>query len=210
MFQQAHGFMWPEQAVSDCKRYVDSAAHLEKSIGHCASKTIAVQAGGHCGTWPKYLAGRFEHVYTFEPYWLNFLALNRNVEEQNVFRFQAALGDGWTPVYLVPHPGNIGGNHITEREGKGIMVPQMTIDNLGLLACDLIVLDVEGSELQALLGARQTIQKYHPVLHLEMKGRIEKYARGLTSHLKAFLSSYGYKQVGEVGHDIIYKSTRST
>ena len=202
--QEAHGFYWPEQAISYCKRYVTSVKHLDKSMAKCAEFNVAVQAGGHCGTWPKYLAQYFDHVYTFEPFHQNFIALNRNVEEENVYRFQAALGDiPWT-ARLVPHPGNIGGNHVTEREDKGVLVPQLTIDDLGLQACDLLVLDVEGSELKALLGARATLKEFKPVLHLEVKGRIEKYDRGTTEHLNHLLSQYGYERVAEVGHDSIY------
>lgn len=203
--QQAHGFVWPEQALSYCKRYVQSASDLDKSIKHTRHKRVALQAGGHCGTWPKYLAARFEHVYTFEPYYENFAALVQNVPEPNVYKFQAALGDVAEPVYLVPHPGNIGGNHVSAKH-KGIIVPQLAIDDMGLTECDLLVLDIEGSELMALLGARRTLRELKPVLHLELKGRIEKYDRGSTQHLKDLLGGYGYEQVDEVAHDTIFVS----
>lgn len=50
---------------------------------------------------------------------------------------------------------------------KAHKVRTMSIDQLGLKACDLIKLDVEGMELQALEGARATIVGYRPVVYVE-------------------------------------------
>src|SRR5690242_8826641 len=56
-------------------------------------RTIAVQAGGNLGLFPKFLAHHFAHVYTFEPSADLFPLLCRNAPETNISRFQAALSD---------------------------------------------------------------------------------------------------------------------
>jgi hypothetical protein len=73
-----------------------------------------------------------------------------------------------------------------------------------LPACDLIVLDTEGSELAAIRGARRTIEQFWPVLHLEMWKSIEKYGRGKTSDLQQMLREWGYVEAEKLGKDIIY------
>lgn len=199
-FAAAHGFWWPGGAEEYGKRYVRRAQHLDKAIKMCPKRRSVVQAGGHVGVWPKYLANHFMSVYTFEPEYMNFTALNRNVPERHVFKMQAALGYERERVNLVIHPANIGGHHI---KGDGF-IPQIRIDDLGLKDCDLIVLDIEGSELDAIRGAEKTINLSHPVLHLELKGHIEKYKRGSTEDLVALLHKLGYEKRLEIGDDSIF------
>lgn len=47
-------------------------------------------------------------------------------------------------------------------------VPLVTIDAIGLPRCDLIQLDIEGMEIDALAGAQQTIARCRPLLYLEV------------------------------------------
>jgi tRNA G37 N-methylase Trm5 len=50
---------------------------------------------------------------------------------------------------------------------KGFATNEITIDALGLDACRLIKVDVDGNELDVLRSAEQTIKKFRPVLYLE-------------------------------------------
>lgn len=199
-FKAAHGFFWPRGAEAYGKRYVRRAQNMDVAIKLCPKRRTVIQAGGHVGVWPKYLAAQFMQVYTFEPEHMNFIALCRNVTEKHVYRLQAALGNEHKPVHLVIHPQNIGGHHV---RGPGL-VPQLKIDDLGLDNVDMIVLDIEGSELDAIRGAEKTIEMTHPVLHLEMKGHIEKYKRGTTKELQQLLKSWGYRKAKEVGDDTVF------
>lgn len=195
-------FVWPsKEAKKYGDRYIYRTRDLEPAINLCTKRRSAVQAGGHVGVWPKFLSRFFGQVYTFEPDLANFLALNRNCPETHIYRAQAALGNVHLPIDLTVHPNNIGGHHVNGSEG---WIPQFRIDDLGLKDCDLIVLDVEGSELDAIRGAVATIDRSSPVLHLEMRGHIEKYKRGTTQELKDLLTELGYSLAKQVNNDSVY------
>ena len=61
---------------------------------------------------------------------------------------------------------NFGGIGLgTWEQGEPVAVE--TIDGLGLEACHLIKVDVEGMEAEALAGAEQAFRRWHPVLYVE-------------------------------------------
>lgn len=160
-------------------------------------KRIAVQAGGCLGVFAKYLAAHFEHVYTFEPSPLMFPTLVWNVPEKNVTKLQMALGakremvepvcklrgnDGKTSLHC-------GMTHLIP--GKGF-VPTIKLDDIPLPVCDLIYLDVEGYELFALQGARETIIKHKPVIACEINRGIEYF--GISGDdLRTHIRLLGYR-----------------
>lgn len=164
-----------------------------------------VQAGGNCGLILSKFVEHFSIIYTFEPDPINFYCLNQNVTSQNVIKMQACLGNINRPVstqqLIRPERlHDIGGVHIV---GEGY-TPTILIDNLNLTGCDLIQLDVEGYELNALLGAIETIKKYKPVLCIEF---CEKWLNRYDSNsdkLFEFINQLGYIQIEEYGVDKIF------
>jgi FkbM family methyltransferase len=72
-------------------------------------------------------------------------------------------------------------------ESSGI-VEAVTVDDLvrrfALNRVDWIKLHVEGAEVEVLKGAKQSIQRFHPVLFIEMHGTLHS--------LEAFLPRFGY------------------
>jgi FkbM family methyltransferase len=70
-----------------------------------------------------------------------------------------------------------------------------TIDGMGLARIDLIKLDVEGMELEALAGARESLAKFRPLLHLE-------WIKSDVDALLAFLDEAGY-DVWKVDHNLL-------
>lgn len=130
-----------------------------------------MQAGGHCGVWANRLARSFTVVWTIEPDLENYLCMARNLVP-NVQPIWAALGDKpGGGVGLERRPENSGA-HFINGEGR---IGVITIDELELEACDLIVLDIEGMEPLALHGAKETIERFKPVLMVEDKGLSDRY-----------------------------------
>jgi len=54
-------------------------------------------------------------------------------------------------------------------------LPMMKLDDLSLQRCDLIKIDIEGMEFDALVGADETIRRFRPVIYFE-QARPEHYA----------------------------------
>ena len=146
------------------------------------NKRIAVQAGGAMGMWAKRMAQEFEIVYTFEPTPQSFHCLVSNCPEENIVKMQAALGEkpGLIKMGDPERATNYGAFYCQ----KGGYIPTIRIDDLGLDGCDLLMLDIEGYELFALKGARETIAKYRPVIVLEDKGCSSRFGinRGALQH----------------------------
>lgn len=104
---------------------------------------------------------------TFEPNDINFECFQRNVSEANVEIYKAGLSDkaGFCRSVEGDEGQNYGALQIEEAE-EGI--PMMTIDSLNLNP-DLIQLDVEGFEENALKGAFDTIMRARPIIIIEQK-----------------------------------------
>ena len=137
-------------------------------------RRLIIQAGGNAGLYPKLYSTMFEKVITFEPDHRWFVCLNNNCPETNVFKFQTALGNDNKPVKMMSpeYKGrkNLGANYIVS-DGN---IPKIKLDALGL-SPDVIHLDIEGAEWDALLGAKETIARSKPMIIVEWNQLGEKF-----------------------------------
>lgn len=193
----------PEECLNLCLK---DLAGLEYAIERTRGREVAVQAGGHLGMFPKRLAEQFASVYTFEPDAKLFAMLERNAPEKNITPVRAALGNAREPVSLACYRRNENGkaSHLglTHVAGGGT-IPQVLLDDLNLHACDLIYLDVEGYEMNALLGAQQTVAKFHPVIGFESGANHKFYGSSRTA-LAELMAQWGYTLLTRIRGDDIY------
>lgn len=200
-FKRRGGYLWQQRDSERIINYrLSSVSDCEKAASYCAQRRICVQAGGHSGLYPKHLSELFEAVYTFEPDHLNAASLAVNtLGVSNIYKFQAALGEETAFVDLNRSAGGSGSNHV---EGAG-HIPMLTIDLLDLPVCDLIYLDIEGYELPALRGAKETIAKYRPVIALEDNGLSQRF--GITSGdaIGYLETEFGYVVAERSNSDVI-------
>jgi FkbM family methyltransferase len=195
------GLMWPADD-RDCAAVVFSTTgDMNHALTHCRGRELVVQAGGNCGVWPLWLADKFARVVTFEPDPTNFRALVMNTSTApNVLAIPAALGFAsgkWCDLDRIP--GN-GGAHQVK---PGNVAPVLALDDLRLPACDLIYLDVEGSEIDALFGGWHTIQTFRPVIAVEDKGLSERYGYSKGKVVEHLKNSFGYEVVARPNRDVI-------
>jgi len=178
------------------------AAIKEMILNHCGTFNTAVQAGGACGMYPKLMSKIFNKVYTFEPDPYNFYCLSQNCMEPSIYKFNSALGDRHRNI-TYNHPqdtnrgtGSICSLHATKRNNDVIgNVPVLRIDDFVYEKLDLIQLDIEGSEIYALYGARNSIQKHFPLIILET----------VNGAINSFFKDEGYEHIGKVGPDTVFK-----
>ncbi len=176
-------------------------------LPYIKNKNVMVQAGGNCGFILNTFISHFNIIYTFEPDPVNFYCLNQNVTSKNVIKMQCCLGNELNTVnvsQLIRHDRlhDTGGVHVN---GTGF-IPTIILDNLNLPDCNLIQLDVEGYELNALLGSIKTIEKFKPVLCIEF---CEKWLNRYDTNSQAIynlLNSLNYKLIATYGVDKIFIS----
>ena len=168
--------------------------HAPSIIKYVKNYRVAIQAGGNQGMYPRLLSRLFQHVYTFEPDPLNFKTLVLNIDQDNITPFQAALGShsGMCTINRVSMT-NVGMHTINEvSEPK---VPILGLDSvLHLKHCDLIMLDLEGYELNALKGMLRIIEMHKPVIFVERP----------SADVHTLLANFGYIYAGPSSMDGVF------
>lgn len=195
------GWIWPKDDVR-CWRCFQKHTDLpDRIMKYVTKKSVCVQAGGNVGVYVKKFAENFETVHTFEPEPLNFYCLHHNLASfYNVFKHQGFIGNineqpkGIERFDTQKDP-NTGKFRIGREPGHIIV---HSIDSLDLDACDLIQLDIEGYEYQALLGAMETIKKFKPVICLEWFENQQQ--------LSEIMEQFNYQQVADFKSDRVFVS----
>lgn len=198
-------WQWPagdEKLFCIFEHHID----LEEWAAMCAQRRVVVQAGGATGVFPAKLATLFDQVYTFEPQPENFECLVANVTAENVKAQNAALSDHYGKVSIHHSIGerkNYGAGYIVD-DPEG--VPLTRIDDLELDACDLIMLDIEGAELEALKGAEETIKAHRPLIVIEDKPlpHMAHFKRAIGDPGR-WLEQFGYRYLKRQRWDSVYQ-----
>jgi FkbM family methyltransferase len=148
---------------------------------------VALDVGANIGalTIPMArLVGPTGTVYSFEPQRIVFQILCGNVamnELGNVQTLQWAVGHaaGTTKVAPLDYGAqyNFGGISLGGLKGEDVAV--IAIDDINLPKLRLLKMDVEGMELNAIMGATATIERCRPILFIE-NDRVEKSTALLT------------------------------
>ncbi len=102
-------------------------------------------------------------VLAFEPNFAAFECLHHNVQWMPVTCHHAGLSDA-TSTAAIATDINAGASHLTD--GKGCAL--LALDSLNLQRLDFFKLDVEGFEVRALRGAKDTIHRCRPVMLIEV------------------------------------------
>jgi FkbM family methyltransferase len=146
------------------------------------SGQTVLDIGANFGVFTKLfsqLVGPSGSVIAFEPVPQTFRTLAAGVERfhlRNVQAINKAVSDQvGTALMEVPKYTNSEGEnlyvaHIVNAPDsrEAFAVNTITIDSLQLSRVDFIKIDVEGHELEVLRGSRETIEKYHPILMVEV------------------------------------------
>lgn len=199
-YRVVQGLQWPADDTECAKVVFGMSGDMNIALPYVKERGLALQAGGNCGVWARFLSPLFGTVVTAEPDHLNFQCLAANTDEfTNVIRLQAAFGavSSWSD--LVRERGNCGAHYLAN---DGAAFPVLKIDDLSLPRLDYLCLDIEGMEFLAIQGGWQTVLAYRPVIQVEDKGLSSRYGvkKGAVETL---LANLGYKVVARPHRDVI-------
>lgn len=142
--------------------------------------------------WALTVCRKNGRVWSFEPHPDVFASLQRSIDRNSLSPYvnveNLAIGDrnGMLEFNLYPSTGN--------REAKKgiparqVNVPERSLDSYfeqaKIQRCDLIKIDVDGSEFAVLQGARTVIKTFQPILVVETNGDLR---------IVDFVRSFGYQ-----------------
>ena len=153
---------------SDWQEY--QLPQYRRLVKHAQNRSLVLDVGAHCGIMTRRMARDFYRVVAFEPVHYNLLR-NNTVDLPNVEIHPVAATDrntGAVPIQL--NLENSGDCRIgVSPDAIRITVDQRTIDSYNFSGVGAIKMDIQGAELQALKGARNTILGDRPTMMLEIE-----------------------------------------
>lgn len=181
--------------------------HLKPFYDEFINKeSIVIDAGANIGTHTLYLSKISKKVYAFEPQRILFYHLCANLflnKCLNVYAKNQALYDKQTFLQLNENEPNyfennnsatIGLTHFKNIEKEKIEA--VTIDSLNLEKLDFIKIDAQGSDLQILKGAKNTIKKCSPkiIFEIEDKNLLSLHNSKIEDYF-LFIEEIGYNKI---------------
>ena len=203
------GFQILETAAFDPVEVEIALQLLEMRRRFHGDGVVAIDCGANIGVhtieWATAMTG-WGSVIAVEAQERIYYALAGNIAINNCFNAIAmhAAVSSEPGIMRIPNPNyltasSFGSLELVKREGnefigqavdysddKTVAIQKITLDALALSRVDLIKIDIEGMEFAALEGARQLVEKHHPIL------LIEAIKAGRES-LRAWLEQRGYK-----------------
>lgn len=160
-------------------------------------KGTCLDIGANIGNHTLYYSKQFHNILSFEPLPINFKLLEINTHNlKNVKIFNSALGaDNSIRDFFYDYR-NLGGssfNNINQDSLNKISVTTQKLDDLNLDSehITFIKLDVEGSEIDVINGAINTITKTFPIIVFEQQ---KNDFHNETSKVIEKLKKIGYKK----------------
>lgn len=183
--------------------------HFDAAMKYVKTRNVAVDGGAHIGAWTRSMSKLFKRVISFEPSGDTFECLAYNMKAfkcKNVDIRRAALGqhqgrvrmtlDGFEKAIAA---GNTGARFVA----AGDEVDVITLDSRQLDDLNFLKLDIEGSEVDALMGAKETLLRCQPIILFEDKNFWKRYGYSRRAPHE-FLSSLGATHCERAGMDEIW------
>jgi FkbM family methyltransferase len=187
------------------KDYVEELdyQYFEKEFVDIRGMTIA-DCGAYTGdtieSIVKISNGDYKTIYCFEPDKEIFKKLNQNIKNNKWPRIKSFNIGNYsckkTLRFTSTGNGTEMSNHIDE-DGN-LFIEADSLDNVIEGKIDLIKMDIEGAEYDALLGAKKIIKKYHPVLAICIYHKRDDYYRilkeihSIDNSYKLHIRQYAY------------------
>lgn len=168
--------------------------------------------GAFHGLLTLFFASRAKNVICFEPNTRNYKRLTENLAlngMRNVEVLKVGVGSRRETLRMVGSPLMPGGASVdtnvgaelsrtgvkTVEEEISIVALDDQISGASLPAPDFIKIDIEGWEIEALRGARHTLELYKPMVFLEIHGETIREKKRKAAEIVAFLWEIDYRRI---------------
>lgn len=169
----------PANGGVDAEIYADGhyePAMLETISKYLTGQSIFLDIGANIGQHSLYASRYARHVYSFEPIERLYNQMRESIYANdflNISAYNYALGNRREVLPIYGSGSNMGGSTLVTNENRTKVqdIRVLRLDDvyseIGIERCDLVKIDVEGYELDVLLGARDLISKYKPKIIIE-------------------------------------------
>jgi FkbM family methyltransferase len=179
---------------------------------------IVYDIGAFHGLLTLFFSLQAKEVICFEPNTQNHKRLMENLNlnaVRNVKVYKVGVGSRSEKLRMVASPLMPGGASVNSsivdrllRSGIGTVIEEIPIVALddeipkaGLPPPDFIKIDIEGAEIEALKGARNTLEVYQPTLFLEIHGETVSEKRRKVAEIVALLWDLNFRNIRHVESD---------
>lgn len=156
---------------------------LNNHPNHKTIVEVGANIGNHVVFYEHFL--NKENILAFEPEPNNYKLLCKNISFNTTFAYQLALGENYNKVNMIKRIDNNSGSFITTNGNNVDMIP---LDSLNLQNVTLMKIDTEGTELQVIKGAKETIRKCKPLIYAEFEHG---------ENVNSYLYELGYVETAE-------------
>ncbi len=186
-----------------------------------------INIGCHIGTVCLPVSKYIKKVTAIEAFPLTFMHLEENIKInkiKNIDTLNLAIGDENKKIYFLDSENeriknNSGGMHVitqgdidkkrlsSEIHSKKYNNEMKRLDDLNISNFDILLADVEGKEYELLKGGKSKINKYKPIIIIEIwNNKKRKLEKMLTSNeeIVNYIINLGYKLVNQIGDNYIF------
>ena len=181
--------------------------------------TNAIDAGSNIGFWSKQMCQKFKHVYAFEPHPDNIECFKENLKDYKNYTLYDVAISNVTNVQMNLYVssdecGNASLNNFGVKEGTtnrklsenqitSIKVNAKKIDDYNFNNIGFIKVDCQNHEKEVVEGAIKTIDKFSPVLCLELPVRNPKEME-YYHYMIQYLKQYNYNLKGSLQKEVLF------
>lgn len=175
------------------------------ALGLIKNYSLALDGGANVGDWTARLLDMFDLVWAIDASQecVDILDSRFPLGASVTITHAALLDEGGRVRVISPNKKRASQKRYVELDDKGDTLA-ITIDSLGLPECGLIKLDLEGAEGLALIGARQTIAKYRPVLIVELFREQSRRFGHTEAAVMEIIKGLGYRQAIASGPNRVF------
>ena len=164
---------------------------------HVKDFSVAIDVVANIGFWTKPLSVKFKKIFAFEPVQNVFDCLKKNTENLNIVYHQFVVSDRESYVDMIVDTVNTGNNIVDTNSFDTGKIYVNKLDNMNLPKFGLIKVDCQGHDYFVLAGAKETLQKYKPIIVVEQEDD--------TAHnCDKLLQNIGAYKICNVRKDYIY------